>query len=143
MNFKQSHLLSAKLKIDTNFQPWCNFLLVEQKLEATSDQLFIRSGTGKMKPSTVQTTSKTPTTTTPTTSTSTTTTKFLTLVLLLAGGCRPSESIYSDHVTMQLEYSSPDDLAGILQDVKRVARTCSLLDDYSVQGLSPTSGFIS
>ena len=49
-----------------------------------------------------------------------------------------SESLYADHVTMQLEYSNPDDLDDILRDVQTFAKTCSQLNDFTVQGETTT-----
>ena len=102
--------------------------------------MLVRLGTTTlMSRTTMKTTTATTTATaTTTTATKTTTKMFLVFALLLTQGCSPLESMYTDHVTMQLEYSHPDDLAEILQEVKRVAKTCSLLDDYTVQGLNPT-----
>ena len=45
-----------------------------------------------------------------------------------------SESLYANYVTMQLEYSNPDDLEEIFEDVKKVAKTCSQLDEFAING---------
>jgi hypothetical protein len=45
-----------------------------------------------------------------------------------------SDALYADYVTMQLEYSDPDDLEKILDDVKKVAKSCSQLDEFAVHG---------
>ena len=45
-----------------------------------------------------------------------------------------SDALYADYVTMQLEYSDPDDLEKILDDVKKFAKSCSQLDEFAVHG---------
>ena len=42
--------------------------------------------------------------------------------------------IFSDFVTMQVDYSNSDDLEEIWENIQRVAKTCSKLNEFAVEG---------